>query len=130
MSTQTRCMRISSQVIDMILGTRRQELYIVFKKLVPLRLTVSSDPDRPSEYAPVLPLSSKELPRHGHLWEQNPKEASNSMVNWFAGWACKNALRFKRFIVVHPWHNDEWASSYKHVEFTTPSDYGKLTQGM
>lgn len=78
----------------------------------------------------MVSLGARLFPNYAKMWEANPKEASNYMVNWFAGWACTKATEFKRFIVVHPWRNEDWLSAYKHIEVVKPAEYGDLAQGI
>lgn len=106
------------------------ELYTLIDKLVPPELTDPWHPEDPSDNAPLVSVSVRHLPDYAGMWDENPKKASNYMVNWFAGWACTKATQFKRFIVVHPWPIDDWLAAYKHIEFVTPAEYGNLTQGI
>lgn len=58
-------------------------------------------PGNPSEEADLISIPAEQLPTFQTLLETDKAKATDFVVNWFAGWACMNASKFRRFSVCH-----------------------------
>lgn len=87
----------------------------------------ASDSDQeelnPVEWAKLVSPDSSSMPWYKKTWEDNPRVATDSLVEWFAGWACTQAAELRRFIVVSSASNAEWAKKYQHLEILTVEDF-------
>ncbi|OCK85322.1 hypothetical protein K432DRAFT_421915 [Lepidopterella palustris CBS 459.81] len=100
----------------------RVYLYERLSALVPPELEDPFDPPNPSEEALLLSVSPQELPHHHALWQKDEIQATETMVEWFAGWACTQATNYRRFIVVHVTKRLDWLDRYNHLVDVVTSD--------
>ena len=105
----------------------RIRLYEKLSELVPPELQDPMDPPNPSKDSSLVSASPKELPHYHALWEQDERRATDFLVKWFAGWACTQATKYRRFVVVHPMNKPEWTDRYNHIlDVATPEECIRL----
>lgn len=76
-------------------------LYEAVCKLLPPEAMDPWDPENPLSTALVVSVPPELLPSFNGLWEKNETEATDYMVNWFAGWSVLHASRYRKFMVCH-----------------------------
>lgn len=82
-----------------------------------------------------------EMPEYASLWDSNEEEATESLVNWFAGHGIHECENYRRFNVLYEQHGilaaqtpglmqpenpkdpKEWMKKYTHIRVTTPARY-------
>jgi chromo domain-containing protein 1 len=82
----------------------------------------------------LVSIAPELLPSFEGLWERNEEQATEFMVNWFAGWSVENADMFKKFYIAHEPRSTTlelgvdpkgWASRYQHLAVRRPKDVWK-----
>jgi hypothetical protein len=82
-----------------------------------------------------------EMPSYGPLWDSCEEEATEFLVNWFAGHAIQECENYRRFNVLYEQHATlsaqtpglnqpdnpkdpkEWMAKYTHLKITTPARF-------
>jgi hypothetical protein len=70
-------------------------------KLCPIEKEDERYPGHPSESADVISLAPEQLPTFQTLLQNDRAQATDYIVNWFAGWAFMNVSNYRRFTVCH-----------------------------
>ncbi|KAF2755099.1 hypothetical protein EJ05DRAFT_513414 [Pseudovirgaria hyperparasitica] len=77
--------------------------------------------DEPAFPSRLISLPRDEMPQYHQTWERDEAEATDHLVNWFAGTCELHADSFRRFIVVHPDPpSTTWANKYQHLNLMKP----------
>ncbi|KAL1584680.1 hypothetical protein WHR41_06889 [Cladosporium halotolerans] len=114
--------------------------------LCPLELRCKLWPENPSEAADIISVAPESMSPFAELAVKKPDEATDSAVNWFAGWAFMNSDKFRRFTICHQVPGTgtktvdadfntvivgaesdprKWANEYPYVAVMTPDDWLK-----
>ncbi|KAH0360015.1 hypothetical protein KCU65_g9620, partial [Aureobasidium melanogenum] len=82
-----------------------------------------------------------EMPEYASMWDSSEQEATEFLVNWFAGSAVDECETYRRFNVLYEQHDTsaaqtpglmqpdnpkdpkEWMKKYTHIRVTTPARY-------
>ncbi|KAG9690733.1 hypothetical protein KCU95_g8604, partial [Aureobasidium melanogenum] len=82
-----------------------------------------------------------EMPEYSSMWDSSEQEATEFLVNWFAGNAIDECENYRRFNVLYEQHDTsaaqtpglmqpdnpkdpkEWMKKYTHIRVTTPARY-------
>jgi hypothetical protein len=82
-----------------------------------------------------------EMPSYGPMWDSSEEEATDFLVNWFAGHAVEECENYRRFNVLYEQHGallartpglmqpenpkdpKEWMKRYTHIKITTPARF-------
>ncbi|KAI4846392.1 hypothetical protein E4T44_05087 [Aureobasidium sp. EXF-8845] len=82
-----------------------------------------------------------EMPSYGPLWDSSEEEATEFLVNWFAGHAIQECENYRRFNVLYEQHTTlsaqtpglnqpdnpkdpkQWMQKYTHLKITTPARF-------
>ncbi|KEQ76803.1 hypothetical protein M436DRAFT_69743 [Aureobasidium namibiae CBS 147.97] len=103
----------------------------------------SRNPFRSDMKPPAMLYSppKSEMPEYGPLWDGSEEEATDYLVNWFAGHAIEECENYRRFNVLYEHHGalsaqtpglihsenpkdpKEWMKKYTHIKITTPARF-------
>ncbi|KAG9819624.1 hypothetical protein KCU98_g17989, partial [Aureobasidium melanogenum] len=82
-----------------------------------------------------------EMPEYNSIWDSSEQEATEFLVNWYAGNAIDECENYRRFNVLYEQHDTsaaqtpglmqpdnpkdpkEWMKKYTHIRVTTPARY-------
>lgn len=80
------------------------------------------EPGNPGEDSQIISVPEEEMEEYLELWNRDKYAADEYLATWFAGWACLNAHRFRRFTVIHTAGTPDWQGRWQHL---TVWDSGK-----
>ena len=116
----------------------RLKLYLIFDEMMTDKRPLDES-DKPSQPFVVSPPVA-EMPEYAKLWDANEANATDYLVEYFAGWCLLEKESFRRFMVIHQAkdapdytpggirnHQAEvWMEKYQHINIYTPEKWKKL----
>ena len=78
----------------------------------------------------VISPDIEDFPHYIDLWEKDRMRATETMVQWFAGWSAFEARKYRRIVVCHEPKDSpaaqEWVRKYQHLIVMTPAEMLEL----
>ncbi|KAK5688174.1 hypothetical protein LTS10_000152 [Elasticomyces elasticus] len=77
------------------------QAYLALCELCPPKDEDPFDLPNPLPHSYLVSFPPEELPSYSELWDRDPEQATDMMVEWFAGWSLCNAKQFRKFLICH-----------------------------
>ncbi|KAK5684709.1 hypothetical protein LTR17_027119 [Elasticomyces elasticus] len=77
------------------------QAYLSLCELCPPKDEDPFDLPNPLPHSYLVSFPPEELPSYSELWDRDPEQATDMMVEWFAGWSLCNAKQFRKFLICH-----------------------------
>lgn len=124
--------------------SRWMHLYESVCMLCPPEAEDPYNPPNPLPSSHLVSIQPEEMPSFIGAWERNEVQATDMMVEWFAGWSLENAHKFRRFQVCYETEDGEltvdangrsllqtetdprgWSKKYHHISVLATDDVMK-----